>query len=189
MILASFVFCTHTWKHAAASSALSASHNSDNTYTHCIFPAHLLAARATFGRTLVLEWYTGEEQGLVGSRALARERAQRGDNVIGQIQQDMTALRLSQDPMGLAFVQSSSATDPTLTRYVQDVAEQYADSSLILFNQVISGSSCCSDHQSYRENGYPSVGLIEPRGYTGMLCMSWLHHCLPGWLVHIDMGL
>ena len=36
-----------------------------------------------------------------------------------------------------------------------------------VLDQVKSGSSCCSDHQSYREAGYPSAGLIEPRGYTG----------------------
>lgn len=127
----------------------------------------IAASGSKFQKTIVLEFYAGEEQGLVGSRALAAKRRGDGDVVFAQIQQDMTALKLAQDPIGLAFVQSRSATDPVLTAYVQDVSKVYADDRLTLFNSVISGSACCSDHQSYAENGFPSVGLIEPRGYTG----------------------
>lgn len=123
--------------------------------------------KATFKKTLVIEHYTGEEQGLVGSRNLARRRAERGDDVVAQIQQDMTALNLAGDRIGLAFVQSATATDPVLSEYVEKIAREYADNRLEVLHQVISGSSCCSDHQSYKENGFPSVGLIEPRGYTG----------------------
>jgi len=124
-------------------------------------------ADATFGRTLVLEFYSGEEQGLVGSRALAKRRADEGDNVIAQLQQDMTAVQLFDDPVGVAFVRDTRATDPTLTKYAMDVAKEYRPAGLTLFDRVISGSECCSDHQAYAENGFPAVGYIEPRGYTG----------------------
>jgi hypothetical protein len=127
----------------------------------------LAAAGAKFERTLVLEWYTGEEQGLVGSRALAKKRSQDGDKVFAQIQQDMTGVVGSGDSLGLAFVQSASAVDLGLTAYVEEVSAVYVDPALTLHHQVLSGSSCCSDHQSYAENGFLSVGLIEPRGYTG----------------------
>jgi len=120
-----------------------------------------------FSRTIVFEHYTGEEQGLLGSRAWAATRARRGDNVVAMIQTDMTAVKLSADPIGLAFVDDARTTDPALTEIVKEVANTYKDSSLNIYNRVLSGSSCCSDHQSYKENGYPSAGLIEPRGYTG----------------------
>lgn len=57
-----------------------------------------------------------------------------------------------------------------------------------VLDSVKSGSSCCSDHQSYREAGYPSAGLIEPRGcewsfslgflffFSSLLCSSPLWH-------------
>jgi len=123
--------------------------------------------KSSFKRTLVFEHYTGEEQGLRGSRAIAAKRSADGDDVKAQIQQDMTAVQLSGDPVGLAFVRDANAVDLTLTDYVQKVAEQYKDDELTLYDRVLSGSSCCSDHQSYKENGFASVGLIEPRGYTG----------------------
>lgn len=122
---------------------------------------------ATFAKTLVFEHYTGEEQGLLGSRDLSRRRASDGDDVIAQIQTDMIGVQLAQDPMGLAFVQDSRAVDSVLSDYVEDVARAYADPALTIYHTVISGSNCCSDHQSYAEAGYASVGTIEPRGYTG----------------------
>jgi hypothetical protein len=127
----------------------------------------LAASGAKFERTLVLEWYTGEEQGLVGSRALAKKRNEDDDKVFAQIQQDMTGVVGAGDSLGLAFVQSGSAVSLEMTAYVEEVAAVYVDPALTLHHQVLSGSSCCSDHQSYAENGFLSVGLIEPRGYTG----------------------
>jgi hypothetical protein len=66
--------------------------------------ASLLAAAQAVGesgfkfkKTLCFEHYTGEEQGLVGSRAQAKFRKERGDDVVAQIQQDMIAVRLPQD--------------------------------------------------------------------------------------------
>ena len=125
------------------------------------------APGATFGRTVCLEWYTGEEQGLVGSRAQADRRKARADEVIAMIQLDMIALQPAGDAMGVAFVTDTRATDPALTQEVYGVARTYADPELNVMNRVLSGSSCCSDHQSYAEAGFPAAGLLEPRGYTG----------------------
>lgn len=124
-------------------------------------------SRVRFESTLIFEHYTGEEQGLVGSRALAKERSERGDNVIAQLQSDMTALRLDGDPLAVAFVQDARAVNLDLTRTAIAIAEQYKDSELTVLHQTASGSSCCSDHQSYFEYGFPSAGYIEMRGYTG----------------------
>lgn len=123
--------------------------------------------KMSFERTLVFEHYTGEEQGLLGSRAMAKTRASRMDFVAAMIQTDMTALKLANDPMGLALVNDPRATDPELTQLVKELAGLYKDSQLTVYDKVLSGSSCCSDHQSYKEQGFASAGLIEPRGYTG----------------------
>lgn len=79
----------------------------------------------------------------------------------------MTAYHLSMDDAGVAFVTDPRAVSPDLTGIVESIAREYADPLLIVHPTVLSGTSCCSDHQSYAESGYPSVGLIEPRGYTG----------------------
>eukprot|EP01062_Namystynia_karyoxenos_P026448 TRINITY_DN20520_c0_g1_i1.p1 TRINITY_DN20520_c0_g1~~TRINITY_DN20520_c0_g1_i1.p1 ORF type:complete len:355 (+),score=124.21 TRINITY_DN20520_c0_g1_i1:61-1125(+) len=123
--------------------------------------------KASFERTLVLEHYAGEEQGLLGSRALSAERRHRDEHVVAMFQQDMTAVIREGDKMGVALVQDSRAVDRELTEYAEKVAQLYADPRLTIFHTVLSGSNCCSDHQSYAENGFPSVGYIEPRGYTG----------------------
>jgi Zn-dependent M28 family amino/carboxypeptidase len=141
---------------------------------------------STFERTVSIEFYTGEEQGLVGSRAYARARSLRGDNVIAHIQQDMIGYHRAGDPAGVSFVQDRAAVDLSLTNYALGVAREFAPANFTVYTAVLSGSSCCSDHQSYVENGYPSVGLIEPRGYTGNK-KSGSHsslfptsiHCLP----------
>lgn len=122
---------------------------------------------ASFRRTVVLEWYSGEEQGLVGSRALAARRQSAGERVVAMFQQDMTAVRRDGDAVGVAMVQDGRSVDQALTDYAEDVAKMYAGSQLTVHRTVLSGSNCCSDHQSYAENGFPSVGYIEPRGYTG----------------------
>lgn len=93
--------------------------------------ASLLAAAAAVGdsgfkfrRTLCFEHYTGEEQGLVGSRAQAELRYSRGEKVIGMIGQDMTALHLTLDEMGVAFVTDPRAVDPELTVLVESIARE-----------------------------------------------------------------
>jgi hypothetical protein len=79
----------------------------------------------------------------------------------------MTGFHRAGDPTGIAFVQDSRAVDTDLTNYAMAIAREFASPGFEIYTNVLSGSSCCSDHQSYVENGYPSVGLIEPRGYTG----------------------
>ena len=86
---------------------------------------------------------------------------------MAMLQQDMIAVKVDGDDFGLAFVTSPSASDPVLTETAAMIMRTYADRELILHPAVLSGSSCCSDHQSYTEAGYPSVGTLEPRGYTG----------------------
>jgi acetylornithine deacetylase/succinyl-diaminopimelate desuccinylase-like protein len=96
---------------------------------------------ATFGSTLCLEHYTGEEQGLLGSRAQATARAKRGDDVVAMLQQDMIAVKKEGDDFGLAFVTSPSASDPVLTQTAQMIMRTYADRELILHPAVLSGKS------------------------------------------------
>jgi hypothetical protein len=53
-------------------------------------------------------------------------RASRGDKVVAQVQQDMTAVQLPGDALGVAFVQDSRAVSLELTKDVEALAAVYA---------------------------------------------------------------
>lgn len=46
--------------------------------------------------------------------------------------------------------------DPTLTSYAMDLVHTYVPSLPTVFT-----TACCSDQQSFYENGFPSVGFFE----------------------------
>jgi len=114
--------------------------------------------QASFESTVSLHLYCGEEQGLVGSRALSREAAAGNMNIIGMFQADMIAYQAYPEPQ-CAFV--NRYTNTQLTNYAKQMASLYVPEI-----RQVDTSACCSDHQSYYEQGYPSVGLVEGGGYT-----------------------
>lgn len=114
-------------------------------------------SKLTFEYSIHLALFSGEEQGLVGSRAWAKELADAGVEVVAMFNSDM----LGWKPPG---------TVPTLgmkDRYIADwllaiantLAEQYVPGL-----KVGSSSSCCSDQLSFTENGFPAIGYFEHEG-------------------------
>lgn len=58
-----------------------------------------------------------------------------------------------------AFV--SLYTNAALTTFAKEIATLYVPEIT-----RVDTTACCSDHQSFYEVGYPSVGLVEGGGYT-----------------------
>jgi hypothetical protein len=104
-------------------------------------------------RGLRLCFFTGEEQGLLGSRALASAWAQRGDDIYGMINADMLGYQ-STPAMQIGFMNRSVSAE--LTTYVKEIAAVYVPSI-----PTVETSACCSDYAAFYENGYPSVGFFE----------------------------
>jgi Zn-dependent M28 family amino/carboxypeptidase len=119
-------------------------------------------------RTIRIGWFSGEEQGLLGSRALAQyyrnSKGEKGEAV------DIRAM-FNVDMVGWF---------PTTAGYRTTVAFMIRSASLELTNscrQIISvytptptgeTTGCCSDQQSFHENGFPALGVFEtPSGNEG----------------------
>lgn len=110
-----------------------------------------------FRYTVVLGSWCGEEQGLVGSRAYALKCAQGKVDVISMIQGDMLAYRKTGEAPQCAF--PNRYHTPALTSLLKDVVTSYVPEL-----QVCETSACCSDHQSFYEQGYSATQFFERCG-------------------------
>ena len=111
-------------------------------------------SKRRFTYSLHVAWFCGEEQGLLGSQAMAKEYKAAKVNVIAMLNADMIGY-----------------TDPkfgiTLTFDARSVTPQLVDScklySKIYFPSLKIGDTtgCCSDTQSFFNQGYPALGIFE----------------------------
>jgi len=112
-----------------------------------------------FKNTLRLCLFTGEEQGLIGSRALARRWKSEGVNVIAMFNTDMLGYRQPGTPITINFM--NRVGDPDLINIAREVTNTYLPG---IGND--NTAACCSDQQSFHENGFPAVGYFETPGRT-----------------------
>jgi Zn-dependent M28 family amino/carboxypeptidase len=110
-----------------------------------------------FEKTLRLLSFSGEEQGLLGSRAYARHLASIGENVIAMFNGDMLGWKLPSTPITIGM--KDRYIDTSLLAAVNDITRTYVPTL-----PVGSSASCCSDHQSFTEAGFSAVGYFENPG-------------------------
>jgi len=110
-----------------------------------------------FKHTIRLCLFTGEEQGLIGSRALARRWSQEGVNVIAMFNTDMIGYRQPGTPIQINLMNRRG--DANLLNIARQVTNTYLPG-------IPNGntSACCSDQQSFVENGFPAAGYFETPG-------------------------
>ena len=104
-------------------------------------------------RGLRLCLFSGEEQGLLGSRALAAEYKKKGDNIVAMLNADMLAYQAT-DVVTLGFKDRS--VTPELVQFAKDMTKLYVPGL-----PTDDSSSCCSDYLSFWEEGFASVGFFE----------------------------
>eukprot|EP01062_Namystynia_karyoxenos_P036640 TRINITY_DN2669_c0_g1_i3.p1 TRINITY_DN2669_c0_g1~~TRINITY_DN2669_c0_g1_i3.p1 ORF type:complete len:474 (+),score=171.17 TRINITY_DN2669_c0_g1_i3:76-1422(+) len=104
--------------------------------------------------TLRLCAFSGEEQGLLGSRALAREWANQGVDVVAMFNADMLGWQIPDQPVTLGFKDRYISEETT--EVVRGLVAKYVPGLPTAYS-----SSCCSDYQSFYENGFASVGFFE----------------------------
>ncbi|KAF9998867.1 hypothetical protein BGZ65_005700 [Modicella reniformis] len=110
-----------------------------------------------FRRTLVLAAFSGEEQGLFGSAALAKRLKEVGATIIMMIQGDMLAYRKPGEVIQVAF--PSRYHTQEVTSLLRNVTALYVSNAV-----VGTTGACCSDHQSFWENGFPATAFFERNG-------------------------
>ncbi|KAF9999214.1 hypothetical protein BGZ79_007159 [Entomortierella chlamydospora] len=115
------------------------------------------ANNLSFGRTFVIAAFSGEEQGLFGSAALSKKMKQDGTTITMMIQGDMLAYRKPGEPVQVAF--PARYHTPEVSSLLRNVTELYVPNAV-----VGTTGACCSDHQSFWENGFPATAFFERNG-------------------------
>ncbi|GAA6018157.1 hypothetical protein JCM10207_006096 [Rhodosporidiobolus poonsookiae] len=110
-----------------------------------------------FARKLVLCLFSGEEQGLLSSAWYARRLAERGEDVVLQLQVDMVGFRREGEPMQLARPDVIGL--PEAGWIVGNLSEMYVPELVVGYT-----AACCSDHQSFVANAFPATWIFERNG-------------------------
>lgn len=112
-----------------------------------------------WGCTLRFALWTGEEQGMLGSKAYAQRANQEGEGIAGVLNLDMIAYNSPGSPPGMdLYYDPLLPATHDLAQLFADVVEDY---SLDLDPQVLAGGSGGSDHQSFWGFGYTAILAIE----------------------------
>jgi len=130
--------------------------NGSGTAINILF-ARLVRRRGTqFRRTIRLMTFCGEEQGLVGSRAIASQYRNQSVNVVAMYNVDMVGFRRPAPNNYTVVAFMTGSTNAALTTQCRNTVTQYLPSAL-----QGTTSACCSDQQAFHENGYPALGVFE----------------------------
>lgn len=105
-------------------------------------------------RTIKLMAYAGEEAGLLGSGYLADDFANRGVDVAGVLQLDMTNYQGSAGDIYLV----DDYTDAQQNGFLEDIAGTYLPALDVRHTQC---GYACSDHASWAQQGYPASMPFE----------------------------
>ncbi|KAG2338935.1 Zn-dependent exopeptidase [Suillus weaverae] len=133
--------------------------NDDGSGTVALLGIARAIARSglTFRSNVELLAFAGEEQGLYGSKAYAREMREKDANITLMIQADMLGYHAPGEPPQLG-----------LPMYIgtAEVAQLVSSMSAIYSPELTVGytAACCSDHQSFHEQGYASTQVFERAG-------------------------
>ncbi|CED83631.1 Peptidase M28 [Phaffia rhodozyma] len=111
----------------------------------------------SFEEKVTFAFFAGEEQGLLGSAALAKQLYMQNATILLQVQADMLAYHDPDEPLQLGFPDSIG---------LPEAAELLTKISGIYSPELVVGvtKACCSDHQSFVEYGFPATQVFERNG-------------------------
>ncbi|KAG1789491.1 uncharacterized protein HD556DRAFT_1446895 [Suillus plorans] len=120
--------------------------------------AHVIAhSSLTFRSNVELVAFAGEEQGLYGSKAYAREMREKDANITLMIQADMLGYHAPGEPPQLGLPMYIGT--PEVAQLVSRMSAIYSPELTVGYT-----AACCSDHQSFHEQGYASTQVFERAG-------------------------
>jgi PKD repeat protein len=123
-----------------------------------------ILSQQQFARTVRFVFFTGEEQGLLGSAAYSDQVYGSGENIVAVFNMDM----ISYDAVGLPYLRLHTRTssssgysgDLAIANTFVDVLNAYSLSS-VLSPIITSDGESRSDHSSFWDNGYYGILSIE----------------------------
>ncbi len=123
-----------------------------------------ILSQYAFDRTVRFVFFTGEEQGLLGSNEYSDDVYQAGDNIVAVYNMDMMAYDAAGGPVMRLHTRYSSspgyADDLAIANTFVDVVNTYGLDS-VLSPVINSDNESRSDHKSFWDNGYPGILTIE----------------------------
>ncbi|KAJ1302127.1 hypothetical protein OPQ81_000956 [Rhizoctonia solani] len=126
--------------------------------THVLAIAQAISDnKVSFKTNVELVAFAGEEQGLLGSRAYADELRRANANITLMIQADMLAYHDPEEPLQLGLPQYIGLAEAGYL--VANVSKIYASELTVGLS-----AACCSDHQSFHEQGFPATQVFERAG-------------------------
>ncbi|KAG8903483.1 hypothetical protein FRB99_003226 [Tulasnella sp. 403] len=126
--------------------------------THVLAVARLIKERKiAFKDRFELVLFAGEEQGLVGSRAYAHDLREANANITLHVQADMLAYHSPLEPPQLGLPDLIGL--PEAAYLVGNISKIYAPELTVGYTPA-----CCSDHQSFHEQGFPATWVFERAG-------------------------
>ena len=113
----------------------------------------------SFGCTLRYALFSGEEQGLYGSRAYAQDVYNRNENIIGVLNLDMLGYNTPGTGKTIELhTRPGNNKDLQIANLFRDVISAY---NLNLTPQIVQDGLSFSDHQAFWEKGYAGILAIE----------------------------
>ena len=131
--------------------------------TAAVMMAARILGRYNFERTIRFVFFTGEEQGLLGSWVYARNAKNAGQNIVAVLNMDMLGWDSENGPTMRVHTRAGTAGagDRDIANAFVDVVGVYAIS---LDPIITSYGMNASDHGSFWDFGYAAVCIIEDDG-------------------------
>nr|GAT44379.1 Zn-dependent exopeptidase [Mycena chlorophos] len=110
-----------------------------------------------FHSNVQLVAFGGEEQGLLGSKAYARTLREANTNITLMVQADMLGYHAPDEPAQLGL--PARIGTPEVAQLIANVSALYSPELRVGYT-----AACCSDHQSFHEQGFPATQVFERAG-------------------------
>ncbi|KAI0753241.1 Zn-dependent exopeptidase [Daedaleopsis nitida] len=116
----------------------------------------LVDAGYTPSTSLELHWYSGEEGGLLGSQAIAKDYKSKGKTVKAFLELDMTAFFAPGTKEVIAL--EADYIDSGVNAFLKQLVDTYSNLEWAMDDPC---GYACSDHASWNKQGYPTGMLYE----------------------------
>jgi hypothetical protein len=130
----------------------------DGSGTIAAMVAAYVMSQYPFEHTIKFIAFSGEEEGLYGSRAYASEAYSNGDNIVGVLNADMIGFALSPSDENQTKIYENTASE-WLFAFTYDVNDEY--DQYIQLSLLHSGSTWGSDHNSFWDFGFDALFYQE----------------------------
>lgn len=142
--------------------------NDDGSGVAAVMELARILSQFEFKSTIIFVAFTGEEQGLFGSRAYAAELRQNGENIVGMVTNDVVGNIVGGsgkvDSLSVRCFSDNPTDSPhrQLARFIKLQGEAYLSNFTVNLIAARDRPGRGGDHFSFNEQGYTAARLTEP---------------------------